>query len=169
MFSTETATKKLLLCRHADVLPAYFGQTDFDRKLSQRGIVQCQQGKIWLQQHVPVKPIFICSAAERARATAILLASAFEDAQVQSFEELYECPASGLLRFVNNLPESGSFLMLTGHNPGISAFASNLSEHNFTFSTCQMVLLELFAEKWDEVSFGAAEVKKVFVPDEIGS
>lgn len=167
MVLSDQKNLKLLLCRHADARFPEKGQHDFFRSLSEVGIIELEQGKKWLLQHITEPPKIFCSAAERTTRTATILASVFTGLAAVREKELYNCSAKGLLRFVNNYAGTDRFLMLVAHNPGISQFASDLSGNYMGFATSQMVLLELFADSWPEVSFGAAEVKKVFVPAEI--
>ena len=158
--------KNLLLCRHADAQPLSGRQSDMERKLSEAGMVQCEQAINWLYQlQISGLQIF-CSSAERAFETAKLLATAFPGVRPQVYDELYESSSSGLLKFVNNLPEPVQTVLLVSHNPGISYFASNLCDRDLNFETCQIVELDLAANKWEEVSYGAATAKKVFVTGE---
>ncbi|RYD69314.1 MAG: hypothetical protein EOP53_27395 [Sphingobacteriales bacterium] len=165
MFSKFSKTKKLILCRHADALPAARIEHDLDRKLSEDGIVQAQQGKNWLLQLLAENTTLVCSSATRAIETAKIISGAFPGSDLEIHKELYECPASGILRFLSSVPENFRTVVFIGHNPGISYFASNLTNRDINFSTGQIVVIDLETEKWNQISYGTATVKDFFLPE----
>lgn len=164
MFSKFSKTKKLILCRHADAIPATRIEHDIERKLSDEGLDQAQQGKKWLLQLLAENTRLVCSTAERAKETALILAGAFPGTEPELYPELYECPASGILRFINAVADSTRTVVMVGHNPGISYLASNLTDRDINFGTGQIVVMDLQTENWNEVSYGTSTVKDIFVP-----
>ena len=166
MTRASATNKKILLCRHADAQWPTQHQTDFDRKLSKAGLLQADQMQKWLLHYVTEAPQVICSASVRTLETATIITSVYSDVSIEKYEELYNGASEDLLRIITNCPETHHFLMLVAHNPGISNLASFLSGENFSFNTGQLVLLDLAAEKWEEVSSGTGHVVSTFVPDQ---
>jgi phosphohistidine phosphatase len=119
-------TRRLTLLRHgkAEAVDAY--PEDYERPLTHRGSIEAQEMASRLVKRNLVPDLILVSPAERAWATAEIIATACElDAkQVQCARELYLATAERTWQLLAHRAASLSHIMICGHNPGLSLIAS---------------------------------------------
>ena len=128
----------LWLIRHAHTKNARLGETDHQRELSARGVLQTQAMQQWLNQQINEGDSvnIVCSSAIRTQQTLQhCLPTLSNDAEINDrlynayFEELLDELTTACLAFSKHT-------ILIGHNPSISQLASYLSNqtsNNLTF------------------------------------
>lgn len=146
--------KKLILCRHAEALAGIGYLNDLSRQLTDHGKNQARQVGEWMLAQEIAPDLIHTSKASRAIQTAELIAARLNQKKVMPFMELYNAPATVLLRHVNQLPSAAETVVLVGHNPGISDLATALTGRNFNLGTAELVTLQLPVSNWAEVSAG---------------
>lgn len=122
--------KTLILVRHAKTEKQAWGQNDFDRQLTGKGMAQAKEmaahvkgKKEWLPQHL------LTSTAERARATADVFAETLglSAAAVVPAPALYMADPETFAAVVAGLPNDWHQTAVFAHNPGITDYANSLT------------------------------------------
>lgn len=145
--------KNLLLIRHAQA-ESTVEISDFERKLTAKGLVEATEMSHRLKMHL--KPQFILSSpATRALNTAKLFAEnlslSFNSIQLEN--SIYEASLNTLLSLVNHLNNDYSQVAIIGHNPGISNLANYLCSNFFgSMQTSEIVHLQFETKDWRLIS-----------------
>lgn len=155
--------KTLLLIRHAKSSWAQPGLPDFDRPLNERGKKDAPE----MAKRVKEKGIeldhLISSPAKRARKTARYFAEAFgfKKEDVNLIDQLYAAAQSEFLKAVTNINDKYKTVALFSHNPGITDFASSLTNLRVDdMPTCAVFALRIETDSWKD--FQGAEKKFLF-------
>jgi phosphohistidine phosphatase len=121
-------SRRLTLLRHGKAEPADAYPEDFERPLTHRGTLEAQEMATRLLHRNLVPDLVLVSPAERAWATAEILAKICElDAkQVQCARELYLASPEKTWRLLAHRAASITHILICGHNPGLSQVASRL-------------------------------------------
>lgn len=142
--------KKIFLVRHAK---SYWGDqslSDFDRPLNKRGKNDAPfMGKI-LKEISVQSDLIISSPAKRAKKTALAIAHKIDYPQNKILfnEELYEASTKDILKVLKEVDEVYRFVMLFGHNPGLTLLNNFISNSYIdNIPTCGVVALE-FDKNW---------------------
>lgn len=157
---------KLYLLRHGDALIRSETGRDFDRKLSPQGIEQAKWISDQLNIIIPNTSIsFFCSAAKRTRETAHYALSSLKG-KVQFFDELYHASYLQILSFLQSQTPMEDYLLLIGHNNGISDLATYLIGERIVLPTCGLVCITF--PDVDAISKGMGAKEAIFfAPNEI--
>jgi phosphohistidine phosphatase len=119
-------TLRLTLLRHGKAEPADAYPEDHERPLAHRGCIEAQEMAARLVKRNLVPDLILVSPAERAWATAEIIATTCElDAkQVRCARELYLASPERTWQLLARCTASLSHIMICGHNPGLSSVAS---------------------------------------------
>jgi phosphohistidine phosphatase len=119
-------TRRLTLIRHGQAQAIDSCPEDFERALTRRGTVEAKEMAIRIVHRGLIPDLILVSPAERAWATASIIAGACElDAkQVQCARELYLASPQTTWRLVTRRDASIKHVLICGHNPGLSQIAS---------------------------------------------
>jgi phosphohistidine phosphatase len=155
--------KTLLLVRHAKSSWDQPGLTDFDRTLNERG----KKDAPAMAKRVKEKGIeldhLVSSPAKRARKTAKYFAEefGFKKEEVKLVDGLYGATESEFLQAVKDIDDSYNAVAIFSHNPGITEFASSLTNVRVDdMPTCAVFALQIEIDSWKE--FAAAEKNFLF-------
>ena len=149
-------SKYLYLIRHAKS-DWTGGLPDHERPLNHRGKRDAPQMASRLSQQAPQPEVLLSSPAQRALSTAQYFADVllYPKDQIQVDEKIYEADVTTLLHIINTFDHPSNCLALFGHNPGISLFASYLSDGIYRdFPTCAVALFQFDCQHWAEISHG---------------
>jgi phosphohistidine phosphatase len=118
--------RRLTLLRHGKAEAADAYPEDYERPLTHRGIIEAQEMGSRLVKRDLVPDLILVSPAERAWATAEIIATACElDAkQMQCARELYLATPERTWQLLAQRAASLNHIMICGHNPGLSLIAS---------------------------------------------
>ena len=121
-------TRRLTLLRHAMAQSIDACAEDFERALTRRGNIEAKEMAARIVYRDLIPDLILVSPAERAWATAEIIAAACElDAkQVQCARELYLATPEATWRLVTRRDAALRHVMICGHNPGLSQIASRL-------------------------------------------
>ena len=121
-------TRRLTLLRHGKAEAADAYPEDFERPLTHRGSIEAQEMATRLLHRNLVPDLILVSPAERAWATAEIIAAIFEldPKQMQCARELYLASPERTWRLLSHRAASLGHIMICGHNPGLSQIASRL-------------------------------------------
>ncbi|MGI9159768.1 MAG: SixA phosphatase family protein [Saprospiraceae bacterium] len=146
--------KTIYIVRHAKAEPGTPGMRDFDRPLSPTGQQEAAQMAALLRARGVAPELLVSSPANRAHATALFFAKAFDiPAQELALRaEIYDAGRSALLEVVGSLPEPVQTACLFGHNPGLSDLAYYLGPDLMeSLPTCGVVQIDSSAARWMDV------------------
>ncbi len=118
-------TLKLTLLRHGQAEPVDSCPEDFERALTRRGTHEVEEMAARIVHRDLIPDLILVSPAERAWATASIIAAVCEldTKQVQCARELYLATPETTWLLAQRVPTVGH-LLICGHNPGLSQLAS---------------------------------------------
>jgi phosphohistidine phosphatase len=118
--------RRLTLLRHGKAEAVDACPEDFERALTHRGGIEAQNMATRLVQRDLIPDLLLVSPAERAWATAEIIAATCEldPKQVQCARELYLGSPETTWRLLAHCAASLSHIMICGHNPALSQIAS---------------------------------------------
>ena len=121
-------TRRLTLLRHGKAQPIDACAEDFERALTRRGCIEVQEMAARLVQRDLIPDLILVSPAERAWASAEIIADTCEldPKQVQCARELYLATPEATWRLLTRRDPAIRHIMICGHNPGLSQIASRL-------------------------------------------
>ena len=144
--------KTLLLIRHAKSSWADFEQKDFDRPLNDRGKIDAPAMAKRIKKDWDIKlDAIISSPANRALSTAVYFAKGFDikKKHIIKIQELYEPSIEAFYNSVTELDDEYKRIALLSHNPGITAFANQLTNvHVDDMPTCGVFALHILNAEW---------------------
>jgi phosphohistidine phosphatase len=119
-------TRRLTLLRHGKAQPIDSCPEDFERALTKRGTVEAREMAVRIVSRDLIPDLLLVSPAERAWATAEIVAEACEldPKQVQCARELYLASPEAAWGLIEKRDASLVHIMICGHNPGLSQIAS---------------------------------------------
>lgn len=142
------------------------GQPDIDRPLNTRGYNDSHRMAKEFIESNPRPQVFVSSPAIRAISTALIFAGEFDlpKSEIRIEPTLYDTDAEDYLNFIRSLDEKTESVMIFGHNPSISDFYTLFSDQFLEIPTCSMVVFEVSASKWSEISPMNCKVKELRTP-----
>jgi phosphohistidine phosphatase len=159
--------KRLIVVRHAKAEKAAPRGRDFDRPLAPRGVGDAtEMGRRLARSRVHPDAI-VSSPAERALATARLVAREldFPWDDIRTVKAAYLADEAVLLGLVHELDDGAESALIVGHNPGISELAQALTR-NFEqdLPTGAVVAIDLPADTWAGVKRGSGSLRSFDYP-----
>lgn len=154
----------LFILRHGKAINSAVGMKDFDRKLSEEGILQA----IKIGDYLKDKGInqIICSSAPRALETATIIDELIKVEHFNEDKHLYLVDSETIQhKIIENGQENN--LLYVGHNFGISDFVSDLSGQNLSLSTCMLVEFEMQIDNWKLLSAETGIIKTITEPNQL--
>ncbi len=154
----------LFLIRHASAKKSSVSGKDFDRCLTKEGIKQAKQlGDYLANLTFPFNDFneIYVSSSQRTRETAKYALDPKMD--IKYDDSLYLPASKQLLKFINKL-ETGSNLLIIGHNEGISSLASYLTNQYIGLSTANSVIIEFDCNNSKEISAETGKLIDFFSP-----
>ena len=157
--------KTLVLIRHAKSDWGHQELSDFDRPLNKRGRKDAPAMALRLKEMGITPDLILCSPANRARTTAGLIFSEFNNGErkkekiIKEIPSLYLGSPADLSKAIDRAEEKVQTLFLVAHNPGISYLASILGAKEIPMPTCCAVVLTLEGT-WKDFNIEKFEVLK---------
>lgn len=138
---------KIILVRHGETKPLEFPEKDVDRNLTTLGIREIEQLSATLLKSIGETPKIVCSHALRAVKTAEILSFAWKCGLLTD-NTLYYGGFENYDRVVRSATNWKN-LILVGHNPDISLFASFLCGGDLRFlpGSCAVISRTTIGEK----------------------
>lgn len=158
--------KILIIARHGKAEKAEFGDFDFKRNLTERGMSDVQNVANKLsKQFVPQQ--IVSSPANRAYQTAKIFAKTFQidKKDILKIDSIYEASMSALLNVINHLENKYNCILLTGHNPAFEFAVDYLSNQGIIeLPTSGTAVLEFPFDDWKMISMGTGSLKQLLTP-----
>ncbi len=121
--------KTLLLLRHSKSEELSFIKSDFERNLSEQGLLDIQKVKKYYFSKYPFPDLILSSSANRTKQTTELFFDFLDlKPNIIYLDELYHASASQILDIINLYAPKYPFIALVGHNMGLSELANLLSK-----------------------------------------
>ena len=155
--------KTLILVRHAKSSWDAPGLTDRERPLNDRGKKDAPEMAKRLKEKGIKVDLMISSPAKRAHKTAKYFAEEFgvKKDDILLAEELYMATHEAFTETVSRIREGYDVVILFSHNPGITGFASSLTNVKVDdMPTCALFAIQAETENWK--NFQEAEKKFLF-------
>ena len=154
--------KELTIIRHAKSSWDYPDLSDFDRPLSLRGKSNTRlMGERLLKNNIFFDGI-ISSGAERAKATAEIIAKTinFPKHKIKLNNDLYMASVLSMIDIIRESPAEYKSIALIGHNPSITELVNYLTNDTIEdLPTCFNYQLTLPINSWVNVKQGIGEGK----------
>lgn len=150
--------KTLILIRHAK---SDWSQNlkDHDRPLNPRGLRNApEMAQRLLARGVTVDCI-VSSSANRAHATAKLIAEMlnYPTELIRIEPSLYACSPNDWKNAIKQLPDDKHCAVIVGHNPEISSVVSQLSGQYHSMPTCAVAQMHFQMDNWQSVASSTAD------------
>jgi phosphohistidine phosphatase len=145
--------KTLLLVRHAKSSWDQIGVSDFDRPLNERGKKDAPLMAKRVKERGVKLDHLISSPAKRAIRTARFFAKEFDfkKKDIELIEGLYGATRSEFLKAVAAINNKYDTVALFSHNPGITDFASSLTNIRVDdMPTCAVFALRVETDNWKD-------------------
>jgi phosphohistidine phosphatase len=119
-------TRRVTLLRHGEAQALDSSPEDFERVLTRRGTIEAQEIALRIVRNDLVPDLILVSPAERAWATAEIVAAECEldPKQVQCARELYLATPEATWALLARRERALRHILICGHNPGLSQVAS---------------------------------------------
>lgn len=153
--------KRLLIVRHAKSDWDEPEMKDFDRPLNNRGHKNAPEMANRLLRKKLTPDLLVSSPALRAITTVKYFADAFgiPHHSILQKKEIYEASAATLLNMINCFDNNYQYVMLTGHNPGLTDLCVKLSVAYITdIPTCGMAMIGFPFDDWGLIRSGTGEL-----------
>ena len=146
--------KTLYLLRHAKSSWSSPSLDDFDRPLNKRGIRNAPfMVEILLKKNISPE-LIISSPALRAITTAKIIAEKlkYSFSNIKKDKKIYQASTLDLLNVIKQTNNKLKFLMLVGHNPGMTDIINLISDKRLdNLPTAGIVCLKKEADSWEEI------------------
>lgn len=155
--------KTLLLVRHAKSSWDHPGTSDAERPLNERGKKDAPEMAKRLKERGIKLDYIVSSTAKRARRTAKYFAEEFDIKKddIELTDDLYMATNSAFLKTIAAIDNDYETAALFSHNPGITEFASSLTNVRVDdMPTCAVFAVQ--AETYDWKNFVNAEKSFLF-------
>jgi phosphohistidine phosphatase len=153
--------KQLLLVRHAKSSWDDSSINDIDRPLNDRGKKDAPKMAERLRDKKVKIDGFYTSPAKRAFTTCKLFAKEYDkkEKNIIQVEELYEPRIESFFNVIRKADNDFDTIALFSHNPGITAFANQLTNVQVDdMPTCSVFAIKADIKKWNEFQ----EAEKLF-------
>lgn len=153
--------KTLLIVRHAKSDWKDENLSDFDRPLNARGEKNAPEMALRMKHHGLKPDLIWSSAAKRAKLTAELIAKTIDypEEAIVFDEALYHAGRRSLLEQIQSQSKAHRFIMLVGHNPGLSMLASELGSITIdNIPTTGMALMNFQVSDWSQIEMGGGSL-----------
>ncbi|MBD3636055.1 MAG: histidine phosphatase family protein [Crocinitomicaceae bacterium] len=154
----------LYLLRHGKAANPEKYDSDYERPLNKKGIVQINQIGYKLQTQGNQIDQLIFSSALRTKETAQIANHYLGINNILYSKELYLARQEDIQNYIRKNAESSS-LLYVGHNFGISDFASYLAGEMYALSTGMLIHFQFECDSWDEITQGSGTVIEAFPPN----
>lgn len=143
--------KTVYIVRHGKAVPASANAADFDRMLTDTGVARTCRVALFMAESKPVIDQIISSPAERAYATALIIADklGYPANKIVTEEKIFSGDEKDILNLIEDLDDTVNSVMVVGHNPVITMVANHFANPKLdSLPTTGVVSVNLETEKW---------------------
>lgn len=146
--------KTVYIVRHGKAIPANANIADADRMLTDTGVARTCRVALYMAESKPVIDQIITSPAERAYATALIIADklGYKANKVITNATLFTGDDKDALEIIEGLDDSINSVMIVGHNPIITMVANNFASPKLdSLPTTGVVSVHIDSDKWADL------------------
>ena len=160
--------KELFILRHAEAISAKYNTSDFDRQLSNDGVLEARQlGKKCNEIHL-LPSVIYSSSARRALTTAIIFAEEtnFPHDKIVVLPKLYDIYPDQLMDIILETSDDFSRVMVVGHNPVLTVFLNLYTiEGIVNLPTGTLVQVDYpGSNHWESIKEAKGNIKAIWKP-----
>ena len=153
--------QKLFLIRHGESAGTAPGKTDFDRKLTAKGMAEISALGLKISTLLDSEFVIVSSSAIRTRQTAKLLSENLS-VDIHFLQQLYNGTAEDYKEVIGEFTRAKT-LVLIGHNPAISELAFQLSGTQINFHPGTCVIFTMAENECKNII--AQKIERIINPD----
>jgi phosphohistidine phosphatase len=146
--------KTVYIVRHGKAIHASANVADADRLLTDTGVARTCRVALYMAESKPAIDQIISSPAERAYATALIIADklGYQASNIKTEEKLFTGDDKDTLDIIEGLDDSVNTVMIVGHNPVITQVANHFAEPKLeSLPTTGVVSVHLETDKWSDL------------------
>lgn len=145
--------KKLFIVRHAQKADEKLGQDDYDRELSEEGILAAKKMAQKLASKNINADLIVSSPASRTKATAEIFAQELNyDKSIMYNEVLYMAYVNELIETITYTFDTVDTMILIAHNPSLTALAITLVGFKEKILMGGVMEVEFNCNSWIDIS-----------------
>ena len=146
--------KSIIIIRHADASYDTNVPTDFDRPLTNQGLLDAKVMGKALADKKPNINLILSSSANRAITTARIIAEQIEyDKRIEEKKRIYNASSREILDIMSQINNEINSVIIFGHNPGLHMLTEQLSNQNFNqFPQCAIAKITLNFTSWEAIN-----------------
>ncbi|ALJ00860.1 hypothetical protein DC20_20035 [Rufibacter tibetensis] len=149
--------------RHATAADKTIGQKDFDREITLFGQRQAGEAGLWLKGQSLLPELILCSPSVRTQMTLENMLEQMEHkVPVQLEHDIYYSSEHDLLTLLHGVKDEVDTLLIVGHNPTISFFASSLAHEEVSFNTATIAHLHFNGFSWENLRAGTCKLHYLY-------
>jgi phosphohistidine phosphatase len=157
--------RTLLLMRHAKSSWDNPAWTDHDRPLNDRGDQDAPRMAGLLKERGLTPSHIVSSTANRARATAELVAESLRfEGQIVLEPRLYLASPTDWDFVLKQLPDEHQTILCVGHNPGLEQILRRWSGEEIEMPTAAIAVVEAAVSQWDDYDRQVLTVSDILRP-----
>lgn len=146
--------KQLIILRHGKSSWENFDIDDFDRPLNERGRKNAAEMGNFIKAKSGAPELILTSSAVRAFQTATIVAENmdYSSERIRTEKSLYLAWTNEILKKISDIPDTISFCLLVGHNPGLTELVNHFGIRLDNLPTASAVCFEFDAAAWKDIS-----------------
>ena len=161
--------KNLFVMRHAQALNIQ--NNDWDRELSEKGILQALHSAEFLKTHYKIDKI-LCSLALRTQQTLSIMQESLNVSSVDNKLEFYTASEKDWLVDIMQQEDGINNLLIIGHNPSLSHLIKLLSENSHSqnefsgiLAPAEIAIIQFESKSWKDLMITKKTLTKIFQPN----
>ncbi|MBF0284154.1 MAG: histidine phosphatase family protein [Magnetococcales bacterium] len=150
--------------RHAKSAWDTDAPSDFERPLAKRGQHDAPRMGDWIKSQKLIPDFVVCSPAERASQTALIVCQAFDfkKKKIKFDSRIYGAGTEDLLEVLAEVPRKCRVTLLVGHNPGLEFLFSHLTGPSAALPSTE----ESYGDSYDNGVIKTATIAQLRMPDD---
>lgn len=152
--------RRLDLIRHAEAEMPLLGQSDFQRRLTGKGLEDAHALGRSIFDDAQQPQLIVSSTARRAITTALSVSDelGLNPRNIAKEDRIYEAPLANLIQVIEQFPDKCEQIAMVGHNPGLSMLVDWLTDEQRSMPPCCQVQITLPLDSWQALSQGVGSV-----------
>ena len=153
--------KKLIILRHGKSDWSMEDEDDFDRKLTNKGENNAAEIALFVIKKEGKPDLIFSSNARRAADTARIFAvnSEIDSANILFDNHLYLASGTSVLRLIKSMDDKVNFLLIVGHNPGLTDLINQLGVRLDNLPTASGLCFYFETDSWQQINIKNAHFK----------
>jgi phosphohistidine phosphatase len=169
--------KTIYLLRHAKAESAVAGEEDIDRRLSLRGLEDCENIGRYIKARKYTPALIAVSPARRTKETFELVMRHAGMVCPSAIEKrLYAATPDRIVDFISQTDDNHDSLMIVGHNPGMHLLALSLVEpqtispHDMLkvkYPTGTLTVIQFTMDSWQDITHTKGKLIDFMIPADL--